>query len=378
MTILSMPRFSARNGFLAALLPLVGLLSACRAPGMKMNLRSSSKVETAVVGETNVAMRPISPAIVQGLAVADPASDLTDLLAVKPGPYKIGPQDVLLVTVWDHPEITLPLGQYRTDATTGMVVDDEGFLYFPYIGRTSLGGLTVVQARERLTTRLGSILKNPQVDVKVILFRSKKVYFGGEVRNPSTYPLADDTQTLADLVTRAGGFMPTADQSRVILTRGGRKWTINFMELLKVGSPVGRIALQDGDALHVQSRAEEPVYVMGELVRPGTIPMNHGRLSLAQALSDAGGILNTAADPRSIYVLRRGPRNDWVEAYHLDAYNPVAMVMADRFPLQPRDVVYVDAGPLVRWNRVMTLLVPTVNALTSTASELKYLSTSTK
>ena len=63
-----------------------------------------------------------------------------------------------------------------------------------------------------------------------------------------------------------------------------------------------------------------------------------------------------------------------MDVFHLDAYNPVAMVIADRFRLHPRDVVYVDAGTLVRWNRVVSLMVPTVSALTSTASEIKYLS----
>ena len=54
-----------------------------------------------------------------------------------------------------------------------------------------------------------------------------------------------------------------------------------------------------------------------------------------------------------------------MDVFHLDAYNPVAMVMADRFALQPRDVVYVDAGTLVRWNRVVNLLLPTTSLLTT-------------
>ena len=80
------------------------------------------------------------------------------------------------------------------------------------------------------------------------------------------------------------------------------------------------------------------------------------------------------AEARSIYVFRRGQAENAVDVFHLDAYNPVAMVLADRFALQPRDLVYVDAGPLVRWNRVVSLILPTVSALTSTASEVKYLS----
>jgi len=54
-----------------------------------------------------------------------------------------------------------------------------------------------------------------------------------------------------------------------------------------------------------------------------------------------------------------------VDVYHLDARNPTAMVLADQFPLRPRDIVYVDAGTLVRFSRVMDLLLPTVNAVTN-------------
>jgi polysaccharide export outer membrane protein len=70
-----------------------------------------------------------------------------------------------------------------------------------------------------------------------------------------------------------------------------------------------------------------------------------------------------------------GLSND-VDVYHLDARNPTAMVLADLFPLDPRDIVYVDAGTLVRYDRVMNMLLPTINAITSTAisaAEIRYL-----
>ena len=119
-------------------------------------------------------------------------------------------------------------------------------------------------------------------------------------------------------------------------------------------------------------RDEAPVYLLGELRNPRSLPLYNGRISLAQALSDAGGINSTSADARSIYVLRQGAVASEVLVFHMDAYNPVSMVLADRFNLQPRDVVYVDAGPLVRWSRVMNLIMPTFSALASTAYEIKY------
>ncbi len=48
--------------------------------------------------------------------------------------------------------------------------------------------------------------------------------------------------------------------------------------------------------------------------------------------------------------------------FHLDAKSPVSMVLANQFDLQPRDVVYVDSGNLVRFSRILSLLMPAVNA----------------
>ena len=280
----------------------------------------------------------------------------------------MGPQDIVLVTVWDHPEITLPLGQFRTDAATGMVVDEEGYLYFPYIGRVKIGGFTITQVREILTQKLDKVLQRPQVDVKVVVFRSQKIYVGGEVRNPATYTVTDIPFTLSEAINRAGGFLPTADQSRLVVSRGDRTWTLNFQDLQSRDNRLDQILLKDGDSILVNHRDESTVYLMGEVRTPSSIPTRNGRLSLAQALSEAGGIANLSADARSIYVLRRGKADNTVDVFHLDAYSPVAMVMADRFALQPRDVVYVDAGTLVRWNKVMTLLLPTTTLITSVPS----------
>ena len=361
------PRAS-RFPSLLAVLSTAFLLTACRAPGMKMDLSGLDKNSTVRMNGQQVTLRFLNADTV--LAYGTPAPVVTgiDLLVSKIEHYKVGPQDILLVTVWDHPEITLPLGQYRTDAATGMVVDEEGYLFFPYIGRLRLGGLTVIQVRELLTEKLNKVLQRPQVDVKVVAFRSQKIYVGGEVRNPATYNVTDIPFSLSEAINRAGGFLPTADQSRLVLSRGERTWTLNFQDLQSRGNRIDQILLKDGDSLLVQNRDESAVYLMGEVARPSSVPTHHGRLSLAQALSEAGGIANQTADPRSIYVLRRGKAENTVDVFHLDAYNPVAMVMADRFALQPRDVVYVDAGTLVRWNKVMTLLLPTTTLITSVPS----------
>ncbi|MGA2080392.1 MAG: polysaccharide biosynthesis/export family protein [Holophaga sp.] len=368
---------AARARGIAAGLALT-LALACSSPGMKLDVRPSSHPTSTEMEGMRITLRKLDPQALQAQAAAAASSRpaLAELLAEGPQPYRIGPQDVLLVTVWDHPEITLALGQYRTDAGSGLVVDEQGYLFFPYVGRFRVQGLTATEARARLTEELTRVLQKPQVDLKVLAYRSQKVFVGGEVKAPGIYNITDVPFTLAEAIHQAGGFLPTADDSKLVLTRGDKVWHLDFQALMAQGNLIGRICLKDGDSLQVANNLEFPVYMMGEVTRPGTLPFVHGKLSLAKALSDSGGILGTSADAHSIYVIRQGGAANAVDVYHLDARNPTAMVLADRFELNPRDLVYVDAGTLVRFSRVMGLILPTVSAITTGAAataEVNYL-----
>lgn len=356
----------------------LAFLAGCKAPGMKMNVRPSGAGSTQEIGGMQVSLYPITPQLVtaQKAAPAPLPSDLVGLMVAKPQPYRIGPQDILLAAVWDHPEISMPMGPNRTDSSSGHLVDDAGCIFFPYVGAFKVGGMTVSEARDALTAKLAPVLRNPQLDLKVLAFRSQKIYVGGEVRTPAVYTVTDVPFTLAEAVNRAGGFTAAADDSRMLLTRGNRQWLLNFPALLSMGSAFGQLVLQDGDALVVPNTSDDPVYLMGEVGRPGNVPMVHGNLSLARALSDAGGILTTSSDATSIYVVRAGKAANAAEVFHLDGRNPASMVLADKFRLQPHDIVYVDAGTLIRFSRVMNNIIPTLSVVTQvglSGAEIKFL-----
>jgi len=109
--------------------------------------------------------------------------------------------------------------------------------------------------------------------------------------------------------------------------------------------------------INVHNKEDKRVYVMGEITRPTALPMRNGRLSLNEALGDAGGPNLLTADTGQVYVIRNTAAGTQ-EIYHLDARNPTALALADRFALNPRDVVYVDPVGLVQWNRVVSLILP--------------------
>lgn len=334
------------------------LLTGCAfAPGMTM----SAKFQTAGESGDRIAPAeyvPITPALITRLnqeRTEDAA--IRELSAAVAGPYRIGPRDILSVVVWEHPELTIPFGEYRTADSAGQVVDEEGFMYYPYVGRVRVSGMTTGEVRDLLTIRLSKYIEKPQVDVRVAAYRSQRVNIVGEVAEPGIQPISDIPLTVAELISRSGGLTERADPRHVALTRDGHTVTLDLLSMYKQGDAAQNLLLQSGDVLYVPSSDENKVYLMGEVPRPQAAPMIRGRMSLAEALSASGGLNQNTADPEQVYVIRR---NDGTAAkvFHLDATSADALLLADSFELQPRDIVFVGTAGVTRWNRVISQVLP--------------------
>lgn len=304
--------------------------------------------------------------------------DLSRLIVNNPPPYVIGGGDVLSIVVWDHPELAgagMPAATANGDngiaamnaanaTPQGFVVDHLGRIQFPFAGLFKVEGLTEEQARTQLATKLAKYIANPNVTLRVLAYRSKRVYIDGEVKSPGLQAINDIPMTLMEALNRAGGLQPTADQSRITLERGEERYTINLRELVQKNISPGNVMLAPGDVVRVHSRDESKVFVSGEVVSPRALTMHDGRLTLNEALGETGGINPLSGDTRQIYVVRKTPERTRV--FRLDARDTGSLAMAEAFELRPKDVVYVAASPLANWNRSLSLLFP--GALTSALS----------
>ncbi len=352
--------------------PLLLLATGCfLAPGMRMNEGAAEDRARAHYGpnadESRYKVHPITTKIVAQLAaerrwavgnpLADPlANELRNYV------YRVAPNDVLSVTVWDHPELTIPAGQYRTAESSGNLVEADGTIFYPHVGTVRVAGKTPPEIRKVLAERLSAYVKNPQLDVRVAAFRGKKVQLTGEVMAPSTLPITDVPMRVQDAIAQAHGPGPEADLQHVTLTRDGRVYQLNLLATYELGDSSQNWLLRDGDIVNVPDRnLFNKVIVMGEVRVPAARVMTKGRLTLAEAVGDLGGLDPVSANPARIYVIRGD--FDAPMIYKLEAGSADAFLLATQFPLQPRDVVYVSSYDLTRWNRVISQILPTIQAV---------------
>jgi polysaccharide export outer membrane protein len=285
--------------------------------------------------------------------------------------YRVGPGDVLTITVWEHPELTIPAGSFRTAAEGGNEVKADGTVFYPYAGELQVNGLTTAEIKAQLEQKLASVIKRPQVDVRVADFRSQRVYVSGAVRQPGVVPVTKIPLTLIDAIEQLGGLANNASWGDIQLTRNGETQSISLRSLYETGAWSENLLLQHGDLIHVPRNDADKVFVLGEVNRPQGILMSRTGTSLAEALASANGINESRADGRGIYVLRNtGVSLDEdgmpvynATIYHLNAASAVGFMLADKFTLSPRDIVYVSPAPITRWNRFLSQLLPSVSAV---------------
>ena len=306
-------------------------------------------IKAAPNGDTTAALGDLAELIVDSLPKLE---------------YRIGPLDMVQVVVWEHPELTSPMGQYQP---AGQKVTTDGKLFYPYAGELQAAGLTAQELRQEITNRLSDkILNDPQVDVRVSEYNSLKAVVSGEVKNPGYAFFSEAPMTIPMAIAEAGGFSTYADPAGIQLRRGNKVYKINYMEAFQKDLPLDKILLKPDDQLYVpalsQTQRENRAYVMGEVQKVGLVDLVNGKVNLVEALSAAGGLQALNASSRSIYVIRNTD-DKRIDVFNLNAKNAMALAMAERFELNAHDIVYVDASGLATWNRLISLILPSVQTV---------------
>ena len=208
--------------------------------------------------------------------------------------YILGHGDVITISVYKQP-----------DLKTTVRISGDGMITLPLIGQLSATGLSVHDLAEKIESLLADgYFIDPQVNIFVEEFRSRKANILGEIEDPGLYELEGDT-TLFEFISRAGGLTENAANEIMIHrdqpgTDTKKVITINLRELMEKQQSLNNINIQDGDNIYIP--AKEVFYVTGEVKDPGAYNFEEG-LTVIQAIIKAGGESDKAA-PKRIQIIR--------------------------------------------------------------------------
>lgn len=216
--------------------------------------------------------------------------------------YRVGPRDVLAITVYDEPDLSKKLR-----------VSESGFIAFPLVGRVEVHGLTPADIAKRLEGLLAQgYLLNPQVFVEVAEYESQKVFILGAIDKPINFTLRGRT-TLLELLAQIGklGGGEAGHSSSLVVFRQLRTAAapgkpsskevkairVDLDRLLQQGDMSLNLVLQAHDVIYVPE--PDAVFVFGQVGTPGPIVLPEGGITLVEAISKAGGLTDIAAPSRT-------------------------------------------------------------------------------
>lgn len=207
--------------------------------------------------------------------------------------YTVGGKDVLDISVYEE-----------KDLTKRVRVSEEGYITFPLLGQVKVSGLTTAQIEKKLTKLLEKdYLVNPQVQVMVKSFESRKVSVLGAVKQPGSYSLIGRT-TIVEAISKAGGLDMEEKWKNAVLLRPNQKGdqkeitsiTLDLEKLLKGGDTSLNLEVRDKDTIFIP-RADT-VFVYGQVKYPQAIKLEKD-LTIVEAIALAGGFTRLASQNRT-------------------------------------------------------------------------------
>ncbi len=292
-------------------------------------------------------------------ALRERVHSMVDTVRQRREVYRLGPEDKLRITIWNRPDLSKETR-----------IRPDGVLFVPLVGNIQAAGMTVSELQAYIVQHLGRVLREPQVDIEILEYASKMFYLLGQVMKPGMYPVTATT-TVLEAVAIGGGPTEKANLEGSCLLRQGLVVPINFNALFQQGDMSQNLMLADGDVIFLPSIDDAKVFVLGEVNHAMSVPMLHRRMTLSEAIAEAGGFNEITAYKRGIKIIRGGLANPQVFTVNYED------ILRGRRPdvayLRNGDIVFVPAGGLTKWDRVLGQLLPNLSRIVVDAAAVDSL-----
>ncbi len=345
------------------------LLSGCiELPGINKNLKkknpneilSLSEYSIEDVGINIIKINQLSDNEINnfndynGLKISNTIKKFSDIYDYR-YEYILGPADSISIDLTDTDDLD---GNY--------LIDQQGMVDLPFIGKIKLDNLTLIEAQNILMQVIQKFYKNPDLQITIDEFNSSKVHIVGAVRNQITINLDQKPIKLIEAAIQANFNPSAADKlygTKGLLRRDNQVYEINLSNAFKSKDEKENFYLKKDDVLFID-RNSDAIHVFGEVTKPGVYYPNMD-YSLTELISTSG-LNQLTANAKKVYVIREKYEKFLeVDVFQLDIRNPVNLIAGRKFMLQSKDIVFVPPTEIVKWNRTISLLLPQTDLFNS-------------
>jgi protein involved in polysaccharide export with SLBB domain len=282
---------------------------------------------------------------------AGPAGSTNVLLSASSATNRAAWQQHLTLGAGDILDISLYGSGGNMEVWPNVVIGPDGRINYLEAHDVMAAGLTIDELRTNLDTaftRANTAIRPPVV-VTPVAITSKKYYLLGAVTDKGGVYTLDRPLTIMEAAARAGGLeigvferntVELADPSHSFMVRNGQRLNIDFEQLFWHGDLTQNIPLEPGDYIYFASSGANEIYVLGQVLSPGSVPYAPATTVLG-AITTRGSFTPQAYQQRVLVV--RGSLNH-PQTFVINTAD-ILKGRAANFRLEPRDLVYVSEKP---------------------------------
>ena len=298
---------------------------------------------------------------------------------------KVGPGDVLEVSIWEAAPATL-FGVTPTTDIPGVIssasaiapshsttlpeqmVDDNGSIVVPFIGRIQAQGKTLDAIESEIMKGLSKKANQPQVIVRMTHNFSANATIVGEVTNSTRVPLIPGNERLLDAIAAAGGVRQPVNKTTIQITRAENVYSLPLETIIE--DPRQNVALLPGDVITALFQPYS-FMALGATGKNDEINFETQGITLAQAMARAGALIDQRSNAQGVFIFRLVGQSDFASlrqpttpvvagkvpvVFRIDLSKPSSFFVMQSFPIEDRDVLYVSNAPVTELQKFLNLL----------------------